>query len=361
MYPRTRYLEWAIANGGKHRYDLATSGIATKAACALVDPAGASLHDLAGPEKLRAAIARANDVPVSNVVATLGTAHGVWLAYATLLSPGDELVVEAPAYEPLVGAALGIGAVVKRFERRAESGFAVDPDAVLRALGPETKVVLLTNLHNPSGARTPNEVLTAIATGAAKNGTTLVVDEVYAPFDALIDDAGVWRDSARKLGDNVVTMSSLTKCYGLGPHRVGWLLGPPAVVAQAETVLLTTCGALPLAHACLALRAFENLAALATNGRAGLAKRRDLVAEWVAARTDVEWTAPDNGLFGFVRVKKVNANVRAAVEASMKEDDVIVVPGEFFEMPNGFRLAWALDEALIPEALVRLGRMIDRM
>lgn len=361
MYPRTRYLEWAIANGGRHRYDLATSGIATKAACALVDSSAASLHDHAGPEKLRAAIARANDVPVSNVVATLGTAHGVWLAYATLLSPGDELAIEAPAYEPLVGAAVGLGAVVRRFERRAESGFVIEPDVVLRALRPETKVVLLTNLHNPSGVRTPNEVLVAIARGAAENGTTLVVDEVYAAFDALIDEAGVWKDSARKLGENVVTVSSLTKCYGLGPQRVGWLLGAPDVVAQAETVLLTTCGALPLAHANLALRAFESLPALAANGRAGLAKRRAMIAEWVAARPDLEWTAPDHGLFGFVRVKKANANVRAAVEASMKEDDVIVVPGEFFEMPNGFRLAWALDEALIPEALVRLGRMVDRM
>ncbi|HEX7664090.1 MAG TPA: pyridoxal phosphate-dependent aminotransferase [Polyangiaceae bacterium] len=361
MYPRSKYLEWAIANGGKCRYDLATSGIATKPALDLVDTANAALHDFAGPEKLRAAIARANDVPVSNVIATLGTAHGVWLAYASLLSPGDEVVVEAPAYEPLLGAAQGIGAIVKRFERSPANAFAIDVDTVLRALGPKTKAILLSNLHNPSGARTPNEVLAAIAKGAAKNGTTLIVDEVYAPFDSLVDGEGIWRESARKLGDNVVTMSSLTKCYGLGPHRVGWILGSPAMIAQAETVMLTTCGSLPLAHAGLALRAFEALPALADRARAGLAKRRSTVAEWIAARSDVEWSAPATGLFGFVHVKKLNVNVRAVVEAAMKDDDVIVVPGEFFEMPNGFRLAWSLDEALLPEALVRLGRLLDRM
>ncbi|MEO8874726.1 MAG: hypothetical protein ABI461_03985, partial [Polyangiaceae bacterium] len=81
-------------------------------------------------------------------------------------------------------------------------------------------------------------------------------------------------------------------------------------------------------------------------------------AAWVASRSDLEWTAPTSGLFGFVHVKK-SGNIREAVERGMRELDVAVVPGEFFELPNGFRLAWSIDESLLAEAHERLGRVID--
>ncbi len=358
MYPPTKYLEWAMKHGGSCRFDLATSG--TTNGCALLEGEPIALHDLDGWNKAHAAIARANDVPETESLMTLGTAHAVWLAYASLLSPGDEILIEQPAYEPLLTAALGMGLVIKRFDRPENKGFALDPEIVARAITSSTKAVVVSNLHNPSGARAEHGALAACAKAADRVGAFLIVDEVYAPFDTLCDDAGVWRDSARKLGANVVALSSLTKCYGLGSHRIGWLLAHPEVVARAKSVILATCGMLPLAHANLALRAFSVLPALAKRSRHRLAEKRSAVSAWVASRSDLEWHAPATGLFGFVSVKK-KANVREAIERGMREHDVMVVPGEFFELPHGFRLAWSLDEALIPEALVRLGRVLDSM
>lgn len=358
MYPPTKYLEWAIKHGGSCRFDLATSGIQN--GCALLEGEPIALHDLSGWKKARAAIARVNDVPESESLMTLGTAHAVWLAYAALLSPGDEILIEQPAYEPLLNAALGMGLTIKRFDRPENKGFALDPEIVARAVTENTKAVVVSNLHNPSGARASHDVLRACAKAADRVGAFLIVDEVYAPFDRLCDDAGVWKDSARKLGANVVALSSLTKCYGLGSHRFGWLLAHPEVIARGEAAMLATCGMLPLAHANLALRAFSALPALAARARNRLAEKRDAVSTWVASRKDLEWHAPAEGLFGFASVKK-KTNVREAIERGMRDEDVMVVPGAFFELPHGFRLAWSLDEALIPEALTRLGRVLDAM
>src|ERR1700744_3948697 len=113
MYPPTKYLAWAIKHGGSCKFDLATSGIQN--GCSLIEDDSISLHDIDGWKKIRTAIARANDVPESEAIAALGTAHAVWLAYASLLSPGDEMLIEEPAYEPLLNAALGMGLVIKRF------------------------------------------------------------------------------------------------------------------------------------------------------------------------------------------------------------------------------------------------------
>ena len=162
-----------------------------------------------------------------------------------MLSPGDEVLVEHPGYEPLTRAAEGLGAVVRTFERRAEEGFRVVPERVAAAVTPRTRVIVVTNLHNPSGVRTPDATLRELAQIAEARGAYLLVDEVYAPFDELPED-GVFRTSARKLAPNVVAVSSLTKCYGLGMHRIGWVLGPSEIVERAEAAMIATCGHLPL-------------------------------------------------------------------------------------------------------------------
>ncbi|MGH7282941.1 MAG: aminotransferase class I/II-fold pyridoxal phosphate-dependent enzyme [Polyangiaceae bacterium] len=359
MYPRTRYLEWALQHGGSCTYDLGASG--SKSACSLLDTSRVDLHDVGGWENLRTAIANANDVPRTHAVAALGTAHAVWLAYAALVSPGDEILIEAPAYEPLVGAAQGIGASIERYDRPKNKGFQFDPEIAARAIGPKTKAVVVSNLHNPSGARASHEALKIVAEAAARVGAHVIVDEVYAPFDELCDAEGVWRKTSMRIADNVVAVSSLTKCYGLGPHRVGWVLAPADIARRVEAVMLATCAMLPISHANLACAAFSALPTLAKQATRSLAEKRARVSAWVASRSDLSWHAPEAGLFGFVSLEKKAADVRGAIERGMREEDVMVVPGEFFDMPNGFRLAWSLDASLVDEALVRLGRVIDSM
>lgn len=352
MFAPTRYLLWARRFYGNVRLDLATSGMPTVPLAELGMPDARTMGDAGGWTTARTAIASYHSVSQNEATLALGTTHAIWLAYAALTSPGDEILVERPAYEPLVRIAEGMGLRVTHFDRVAAERFALDPERVTHALSPRTRVVVVTNLHNPSGVRAPDEVLAAIAAALASRGVALLVDEVYAPFDALVDARGVFHGSARKLGPNVVAIGSLTKCYGLGPQRIGWLLGAPDVVARADDAITASCGLLPLETAHVAVHAFGRIVDLATHARAVLAGKREHVAEWIA-KHELSWSAPGEGLFGFVIVPGAG-DLTAAIETAAREREVLVAPGAFFGIPGGFRLAWSKPLPELDEGLARL-------
>jgi aspartate/methionine/tyrosine aminotransferase len=357
MFPAPRYIEWARRFYGQLPFDLASSGIPQVRHADIGGVAG--LDEPNADERLRSAIARFNGVEHGEVVATLGATHALWLAYTSLIAPGDDVLVEEPAYEPLHGIAASVGARVVRFSRAATQQFRLDPDRISRALTGTTRVVAVTNLHNPSGRRTSDEDLRAAALVAEKHGATLLVDEVYAPFDSLVDPEGVWGRTARRLAPNIVTASSLTKGFGLGQQRVGWLLAPADVVRRAEGVLMATCGRLPLEHANVGSVAFAHIVDLASRARAAIGEKRAVVTEWAASRERVSWSAPDEGLFGFLTCAD-SEDLTQRIEAAAQNGQVVVAPGEFFGVPTGFRLSWSISHELLSEALARLDRFVLR-
>lgn len=358
MFGRTRYIEWIVGQGDKFAFDLATSGIPAPAFAEL----GVALPDFedhGALERFRAAIARYNACAPEEVVPALGTSHALFLAYSAVASAGDEILVESPGYEPLTRAAEGIGLVVRTYPRPAEHGFAIDPDDVAARITPRTRAVVVTNLHNPSGVRVPDATLRELARVAEARGAHLLVDEVYAPFDALTED-GVFPTSARKLGSNVVAIGSLTKCYGLGNHRIGWVIGPREVAAEAGWAVVGGAGHLPLSHASFGAAWLENIGQLATRTRALLQGKRDLVAAWAGQQRDLQWSQPAAGLFGFATLPGAG-DLQERIETHARAHGVLVGPGVFFGAPEGFRLSWAhptLQE--LPEALERLTPLVDR-
>jgi aspartate/methionine/tyrosine aminotransferase len=356
MFGPTRYLEWARRFHGRVGFDLATSGIPAVPSTELGTPDAASLDDPTAWPRLREAVAAYNVVPPREAVAALGATHALWLAYASLTSPGDDVLVEWPVYEPLVRIAEGVGARVVHFDRDPRDRFALDPARIARAITPRTRIVVVSNLHNPSGVRADADTLRACARVAESRGAVLLVDEVYAPFDALTDEAGVFRASARHLAPNVVAVSSLTKCYGLGAQRIGWLLGPAEVVARAEDAVTASCGILPLAHAHLALHAFARITTLAERARVMVAGKRQRVARWIEAE-GLAWSAPGEGLFGLVSLPGAG-DLTATLERAAREREVLVAPGSFFGVAEGFRLAWSASTEHIDEGLGRLAEAL---
>ena len=356
MFRAPRYLEWARRFYGQVPFDLASSGIpvVTHAALGDVPP----LDDPAGPARMIAAIARYNGVSEAEVAPALGTTYALWLAYATLLSPGDEVLVEEPGYEPLWRTAEAVGASVVRFSREESEGFRLDPRRVAASMTDRTRLVAVTNLHNPSGVRTADEVLVELAAVASARGAVLLVDEVYAPFDDLVGNDGIWARSARRLAPNIVTASSLTKCYGLAQQRVGWVLASAEVASRALGTILSSAGHFPIEHANMAAHSFARLAPLSERARGLLGDKRDVVQQWVASRKDLRWSNPTAGLFGFAS-STAASDLTARIEAAAGRDGVLVAPGSFFGAPAGFRLAWSIEGAKLGEGLRRLGHLLD--
>jgi aspartate/methionine/tyrosine aminotransferase len=338
MFGRTRYIDWAYRLYGTVELDLASSGIPVARWSELGIPVP-DVDDPTGYPRFRQAIATYNQVDVAEVAPALGTSGAIFLAYASVLSPGDEVLVESPAYEPLVRAAEGLGATVRHFERRAEDGFRVDPERVAACVGPRTRVIAVTNLHNPTGVRIPDRTLAELALVAEARGAYLLVDEVYAPFDDLAED-GIFRGSARKLAKNVIAIGSLTKCYGLGMQRFGWILAEPELQPSIEAATIAMCGHFPLVHACLGAAAFTAVPALSRRAKALFTGKREIAEAWSRTQPNVSWSAPTSGLYGFVTVKG-KGDLTKDIEALAEKSGVLVGAGAFFGVPNGFRLSWA--------------------
>ena len=177
----SEYMEWAKLHSGR-RFNLASSGVVEYPLSDL--PVRLEDLMLSGPgaygwPPLLQRLAAKCGVSPDNVVAAMGTSMANHLALATLAGPGDEVVIERPAYDPMVSVARYLGAEVRRFDRRAEDGFAVRPDEVARAVTPRTKAIVLTNLHNPSSALIDTATLRRVGAIARDAGARVLVDEVY--------------------------------------------------------------------------------------------------------------------------------------------------------------------------------------
>jgi aspartate/methionine/tyrosine aminotransferase len=313
-----------------------------------IDPA---LLELDGASRyrypaLREAIARKTGVTPDHVVMADGTSMANMLAMAGLIAPGDEVLVEHPVYEPLVAAARFLGAEVRHFSR-AGPQFALDPEAVRAALTERTKLIILTNLHNPTGNLADAETLRQIA----GLGPRVLIDEVY------LDAAG--QPSAALLGDAFVCTGSLTKVYGLSGLRCGWILAAPALAERFWR--LNELFSVAQAHATerLSLLALARLDEVVGDTPALLARNRALANAFFAGRDELEVAPMVHNVTCFPRLQRgdvdaLNARLRAGWDTS-------IVPGRFFGLADHFRLGIGMATDVLEAGLERLGRALDEI
>lgn len=360
-FPEIAYLAWAMQRYGQIDFDLASSGLAPLPVDA-VGPASeifSGATDPRAPFRYAETVARRFDVPVDCAVPALGTTHGLFCAYSAILAPGDDVVVESPVYEPLVRIAEGLRARVIPFVRDLDRDAAIDPDAVGRALTPKTRLCVISNLHNPTGAYVSDDVVREVAKVCAKNGTTLLVDEVYRD---LVDFDARRGATAYHLAPNVVTTSSLTKVYGLPWVRAGWVLARPEISRRVLTSALHTSGAMSWALASAGVRAFERIVEIHALSKLARAHDDEAVAcveAWVKTRPQLSFRRPRGSIFGFV-VDRRGVDLRPAIERGIDQQRVIVAPGAFFGFPAGFRLRYgAMSLEVLARGLEALGRALD--
>ena len=301
---------------------------------------------------LREAIAGRYGVGPERVVAADGTSMANFLAMAALISPGDEVLIEQPTYELLIGVASFLGATITRFERKASDGFRLDPDQVASMLTPQTRLIVLTNLHNPSSVLAGDAELRALGELARRVGARVLIDEVY------LDSAVPPRRSAVHLGPEFVCTNSLTKVYGLSGLRCGWILAEPDLAERMWR--LNDLFGVNQAHPAerLACIAFEHIDEVIGDTPAMLAHNRDLWNSFVAARGDLACLPAEHGITAFPRWGGDTERLNALLTSKY---DTAVVPGRWFEMPEHFRVGFYLPAADFGEALDRLGAALDEL
>jgi hypothetical protein len=339
------------------RYNLAMSGIAD---CALSDleiaPEDLALHgpNAYGYAPLVERIAGRFRAPAECVVTPGGgCSFSNHLAISALVSPGDEVLIEDPTYELLTSTLACLGAQVRTFERRRSQDWRLDPEEVAARLTPRTRLVVITNLHNPTGAMASEAQVREVAAAALAVGARVLVDEVY--LELTFAD-GTARTSFTP-GGNVVVTSSLTKAYGLSGLRCGWILAP-ADLAERMRRLNDLFGVAPphIAER-LAVVAFDQLDRL--RGRA-----RSLLEPNLAAYREVLGDHPDLDQVVFPTATTVFPRLRrgdpdSLFERLRSQHETSFVPGCFFGRPDHMRIALGGQPSATREGLLRLRALID--
>ena len=349
------YMHWAKTSSTA-KFNLATSGLGNLKLSEL----RVSLDDLEitnggyGYQPLMQSIANRYRVNIDTVVTAAGTTFANHLAVAALIKPGDEVLVEQPAYEPLLAVIRYLGAQVKRFSRRFENGFQILPEELESLVTRNTRLIVITNLHNPSGVLIDTETMKKIGEIARRAGARVLVDEVY--METLFEDSP---RTSFHLGNEFVVTSSLTKAFGLSGLRCGWIFAEPELARRMW--LLNDLFASTPVHAGerLSVVALEQIAEIGERAKQLLDHNRRILNQFLDTREDLEVIRPEFGTMMFPRVRRGSSE--ALCQLLREKYETTVVPGRFFEMPEHFRIGITTDTETLQIGLDQLGKALDEV
>jgi len=284
-------------------------------------------------------------------VESAGTSMANHLAMAAIIEPGNEILIEHPAYGPIVDIAHYLEANVKRFRRVEENGWQIDPEEIRRCVTPKTRLIVITNLHNPTSVLTPESVLREIGEIAHSIGALVLADEVY--LDAVYENTP---RTSYHLGSEFVVTSSLTKVYGVSGLRCGWILAQPDLAWKMQRLndLYSATPVFP--GELLSVVALQHLDLLRERARRIVEVDRKLLRDFLAEQSALSAVSTPWGTTSFPRL--INGKTDAFLERLRAEFDISAVPGRFFEMPDHFRIGMGVNTEMFAEGLKRIGRSL---
>ena len=303
---------------------------------------------VAGNPYVMEQLAQAYSVSIEHILPTTGATGALSLLYRAYLAPGDHVLVESPGFDLFEDIAHTLRAQVDCFNRRGDR-FAVDPDEIECRIQKNTRLIVLTNLHNPSGMLIGEDTLMAVARMAERHDIKVIVDEVYGEYA----DAGVRPRSAAQLSPNLISVSSLTKIYGLSTLRCGWIVADPKVLRSVRALNdQFEFGVSKLSHAVAAL-VMENHDAFDEYWRSVMATARPIMQDYFDRWRDVGLVSgllPEYGCIAFPRLTGI-ADTQSFSAWLADRHGVIVVPGELFRAAGHVRIGFALPARELDRAL----------
>jgi aspartate aminotransferase len=354
--------------------DFPTPGYIVEAAQrACAEPRFHKYTPAAGLPELREAVAAktARDsgyqVSESQVLITNGGKQAVYEAFATLLDPGDEVLLPTPywtTYPEVIALAGGVPVPVMTDERSGYRASAADLEAACTS---RTKMLVFVSPSNPTGAVYPPDQVAEIGQWAAERGLWVATDEIYEHLvygEARFASIPV---AAPEIADRCVVLNGVAKTYAMTGWRVGWMIGPPDVVkAAANLQSHATSNVCNVAQAAALTAVTGDLSAVAEM-RAAFDRRRLAMTTMLNDIPGVICPLPEGAFYCHPSVKgvlgKELAGSRPASSAELAElildhADVALVPGEAFGTPGYFRLSCALGDADLEEGITRLGKLL---
>jgi aspartate/methionine/tyrosine aminotransferase len=291
------------------------------------------------------------------IVTANGCSGANFVAIAAVVASGDDVLIERPGYDPLIGACLLMGAQVRRFERRFENCYRIDLDGLRKQITPRTRLIVVTTPHNPSGVSIDRATLVELGQIAQAAGAFALVDEVYLDAAALVRDQHGPSLSAAQIDGPFIVTNSLTKSYGLAGLRAGWAIAAPPVAARLRRTrdVIDNAGSAPADR--LAALAVSERPRLASRSRSLLSENLKIAREFFASRPELEVAEPPGASVTFPRLRG-SADSGWFVHALLDQHGVAVAPGHFFEAPGHFRISLAGSTEVLAAGLKMIGRVL---
>ncbi len=300
------------------------------------------------------------------VQVTNGGSEANFITMWHLVEPGDEVVLMVPNYMQTWGLARAFGGIVREWPLvpvEAASGeggrWRVDIDALARLVSSRTKLIIICNPNNPTGARIDAADLDGIAAIASRHGTWILSDEIYrgAELDGR-ETPSMWRRS-----DRVIVTSGLSKAYGLPGLRIGWIVGPPATVASLWSYHDYTTISPGALSDFLARRALapSHRARILARTRTILNENFPVIAQWLDAHGGLfSYAPPDAGAIVYVRYHHP-VNSTDLVTRLREQKSVLIVPGDHFGMDGYLRIGFGDDVEYLRKGLNRLDELLTEL
>ena len=320
-----------------------------------LDPADLELFEFTpyGPTEVMADIEELWGIDPDGILLASSASHAHFCFGAALARPGETVVHEIPGYLPVVDALSVVGVKTVPFERHFEQRYRIDLEALARTLDEhQPALLLLTNLHNPSGVRLSQEEEQGIAALAEDHRCHVLVDEMYRPF--LDPDPGPL--SLRH--PSIVSIGGLNKVHGVSQVRFGWGLATPQLVDRARRVLDSTT----LHNSCLtdqvARAAMKRWQPLRARGLRFASDGWEIMRDWLQDQA-IEVVDPAGGLVCFPRVPAHLGTDGDGLHRLCIEQGVNLTPGRFFGARDHVRIGFGLAPQQLLPALEALGRVIS--
>jgi aspartate/methionine/tyrosine aminotransferase len=347
----------------------------------IVEAAAAACHQprfhhyspTAGLPELRDAVAEKTSIDIdrpvapSQVLITNGAKHAVANTFATLIDPGDEVLLTAPywvTYPETIRLANGVPVAVTTDE---SNGFRATVDQLEAARTDRTKALLFASPQNPTGAVYSREETEAIGRWAAEHDLWVITDDIYellvygdAEFSSIVG-------LVPELADRSVVINGVSKTYAMTGWRVGWMVGPPDLIAAAVNLQSHTTSNVDNVAQAAAVAALQGDLQSAEEMRLAFDRRRRRMVELLRALPGVTCAEPLGAFYAFPNMtqllgrdiggRRPQTTAELAVTI-LDEARVAIVPGEAFGTPGYARLSYALGDADLEEGLNRIAKLL---
>ena len=326
----------------------------------------------AGLPELREAIAVKTkrdsgfSVDASQVLVTVGGKYAVFVAFAALCDPGDEVIVPAPywtTYPEAVSLAGGVSVVVDTTE---ETEFKVTVEQLEKVRTPRTKVLLFVSPDNPSGAVYSSEETIAIGKWAVQHGIWVVTDEIYEHLTYGKHKFSSMPTLVPEIADKCVIVNGVAKTYAMTGWRVGWMIGPKDVMKAAINFQSHTTSNVSNVAQIAALEAVSGDLSAVAMMRESFERRGMLMHKMLTAIPGVTCMEPQGAFYCFPNVRglfgrdiggKKASNSMELADLVLDVAKVAFVPGEAFGAPGYARFSFALGDADLIEGMERLAAL----